>query len=117
MRVSGVYRAMLVAGALCGLAAGCVEIRDLSRPLPEPSLEGKAASEASGMLWTRPSRHNTDVIVLIHAADLTGLTRPLREAFDEQDLLDAVRDLGRIYREHPDARVESLRKAGVIEVA
>jgi len=61
-----IYRTVLLAGALSGLLGGCMEIRDWSRPLPEATADSRADASSDSIVWTRPNRHNTDVIVLVH---------------------------------------------------
>src|SRR2546423_1457065 len=63
MRLSAVYRAVLLSAAL---VAGCMEIRDASRALPPSATEASVDDASKSIVWTRPNRHNTDVILLVH---------------------------------------------------
>ena len=65
MRLLLAYPAILLAAVLIVLS-GCMEFREPSRALSQSIGEEKTDEAGNSIVWTRPNRHNTDVILLVH---------------------------------------------------
>jgi len=63
MRLLPVYLAILLSAAVLG---GGMESREPSRALPQSTADARTDEAGKSIVWARPNRHNSDVILLVH---------------------------------------------------